>query len=317
MLGKKIIIRVGIIGAGNIAREHLKAFSSIPNVKIVGIFSRTNSKAEILSNDFNIQYVVKSVNDLFSLKIDLVIIAVSAVSIFKVCLQVFKYKWTVLVEKPLGINFRESNYLFNVALKNKINVYLALNRRYFKSTKDAIGILSKAKEKRVIIINGQEDPRLQLKDGVDPKIVKNLFFANSIHIIDYFLIFGRGEINRVEPIIKYKKTTNFFSYKISFTSGDIGIYNCFIDVPGLWSVNITTNKIRLVMQPLETLQIQKYGSRKLVLLSKNCSNDIDFKPGFYKQAEEIIRALNGKTNNALSINEAMKTIVLIKKFYEK
>jgi hypothetical protein len=27
--------------------------------------------------------------------------------------------------------------------------------------------------------------------------------------------------------------------------------------------------------------------------------------------------LNGKTNNALSINEAMKTIVLIKKFYEK
>ena len=37
-------IKIGIVGAGYIAEEHLKVFANIPNVEITGIFSRTYKK---------------------------------------------------------------------------------------------------------------------------------------------------------------------------------------------------------------------------------------------------------------------------------
>ena len=42
-------IKVAFIGAGNMAKEHIKAFSSLENVELTGIFSRTKEKSEALT----------------------------------------------------------------------------------------------------------------------------------------------------------------------------------------------------------------------------------------------------------------------------
>ena len=53
-------IRLGIIGAGNIAHDHLKVIQAIGSVRVVGITSRTFSKAEKLAEIYQIENIYKS-----------------------------------------------------------------------------------------------------------------------------------------------------------------------------------------------------------------------------------------------------------------
>ena len=43
---EKQLTKVVTIGAGAMAREHIRAFASLPGVSIAGIHSRTKSRAE-------------------------------------------------------------------------------------------------------------------------------------------------------------------------------------------------------------------------------------------------------------------------------
>ncbi len=45
-------LKIGIIGAGNIAEEHLKVLKSIDDFSIFGIVSRTQKKAKKLGKKF-------------------------------------------------------------------------------------------------------------------------------------------------------------------------------------------------------------------------------------------------------------------------
>ena len=54
-------VRLGIIGAGYTAREHLKVMYG---VIAVGIISRTTSKAEDLTQSYGIEQVFEKIDDL-------------------------------------------------------------------------------------------------------------------------------------------------------------------------------------------------------------------------------------------------------------
>mgnify|MGYP003389737298 CR=1 FL=1 len=44
-------MKIGIIGAGNIAEEHLKVISSIKSISVSSIYSRTKKKSDILAKN--------------------------------------------------------------------------------------------------------------------------------------------------------------------------------------------------------------------------------------------------------------------------
>ena len=67
MINRSFIIsdvRLGIIGAGQIAREHLKVIKDMDGVIAVGITSRTTSKAEDLTQSYGIEQVFEKIDDL-------------------------------------------------------------------------------------------------------------------------------------------------------------------------------------------------------------------------------------------------------------
>ena len=47
-------VRLGVIGAGNIAVKHLEALQGVAGATVVGITSRTRSKAEAMAARFGI-----------------------------------------------------------------------------------------------------------------------------------------------------------------------------------------------------------------------------------------------------------------------
>ena len=296
------------------SEEHIKVFSAMDNFIVSGIHSKTREKAELIAKKYKIPTVANSISDLYKkTKADLLLIAVSELSTYSVAKMAFEHPWISIIEKPAGYNLENATLISEAAKRKESNVFVSLNRRFYSSTCLVQDQLEKDEGKRFIQIFDQEDPFVSDKKEI---IKKNWMYANSIHIIDYFKIFGRGEITSIDPIINWvPEKPELVVAKVEYSSGDIGIYTAVWNAPGPWMVSITTEKKRWELRPLESASVQIRGSRNVESLSTHFW-DNDFKPGLRNQAEEILKALNDKTHKLVSLDESLKTMQIIKDIYK-
>jgi predicted dehydrogenase len=306
------LCKVAFIGAGYMAGEHLKAFKDIPEVEIVGIYSRTKSRAESLYPGG----VYDSIEKLYEeSRPQLVVICVPELEARKVCIEAFKYQWACLVEKPAGLDVKDAEQILSVAKTLNRNVFVALNRRHYSSTRSVLENITEFPGKRFIHVLDQEDQIGARKAGQPEIVVQNWMYANSIHVLDYFSIFARGNIISIEPIIPWSLNDPWLVItKITYSSGDIGIYEAIWNAPGPWAVAITTEKRRWEMRPLEFSTFQSYGSRNSESFTLN-QWDKEFKPGLRLQASEAIKAVKGQPHNLPSLEDAMKSMKLVHSIY--
>ena len=147
MLKKKL--QIGIIGAGYMSNQYLKVIKASKNIECSAIFSRTKNKSIILKRKYKIKKVFDNINDfILKNKFDGLIVAVNEHSAFKVLRKVYKLKYPILFEKPLGVNYNQAN-LIKKLIKNKKNIYIALNRRFYSSTLQAKKIITKKKKQKI------------------------------------------------------------------------------------------------------------------------------------------------------------------------
>lgn len=298
---------VAIIGAGAMTREHLRAFSDIADVSILGIHSRTRAKAESLAAQFNIPHICDSVAELYErTQADLVINTVSVAALKSTTIDCLQYPWTIFMEKPPGMNPAETAELQATA-QSRI-IFVGLNRRFLSSTQAAWEGLSESP--RFIHVQDQQDIQAVARIH-PPEIVANLMFGNSIHLIDYLRFFGRGKLLNITPIFRWTPDNpGIVLASIEFESGDRGLYEGIWNGPGPWSVTISTPESRWELRPLEEGTLQKRGER--VRQPINIHHwDKDFKPGFRAQAEQVIRAVRGEPNTAPTLDQAAETMRLI------
>ena len=257
-----------------------------------------------------------SIDELFiATQAQMVIIAVPELEVRGVCLNAFKYSWMSLVEKPAGYNLVDAQEIALTAKKFGHTAYVALNRRHYYSTRTVMCELKGVDGDRLIHVYDQENPVVALESGVPSEVVKNWMYANSIHVIDYFRMFGRGDITSVEPIIRWdSEAPRFVMAKIFYSSGDIGIYEAIWNGPGPWAVTVTTQQKRFELRPLEQAFAQLYKSRTLELLPTH-PWDSQFKPGLRLQAEEAIKALRYQPTLLPTLDEALETMKLVSAIY--
>lgn len=310
------ICKVAFIGAGYMCSEHLKAFKNVPGVQLAGIQSRTKDRAAKLAQEFSVPLVCDSVAELYDkTKADLVVVSVPELSVREVCLDAFQHPWTSLIEKPAGYDLADAQRILANATALKRQAFVALNRRHHSSTRLVLADLAQQKGARLIHVYDQEDQIAARKAGQPELVVQNWMYANSIHMIDYFSILGRGNIISVDPIVPWSpQNPSFVIAKISYDSGDIGIYEAVWNGPGPWAISVTTQEKRWEMRPLEQASSQPYGSRKLEPASIH-EWDTAFKPGLRVQAEEAVKAAKRKPNGLPSLEDAMKSMKLAAEIY--
>jgi predicted dehydrogenase len=310
-------INVAVIGAGLMAEAHIKAFSDIPSVAVVGIHSRTKERARALATKYNIPNTYNSVDSLYvGTQANFVIVAVSELSVNSVCMEVFKYPWQSLIEKPVGYNLPDALLIAAAAKSADRKAYVALNRRHYSSTRAVLGELESFKGARLVHAFDQEDPITALEGGKPALVVDNWMYANSIHIIDYLNVFCRGEVIAVNHAIKWNSDEpRFVVASVTYSSGDIGFYHATWNGPGPWSISVTTQAKRWEMRPLEQATSQHYKSRKTEPLFLN-SWDSEYKPGLRQQAEEAIKALRGEAHYLPTLADGIKTMRLVHSIYE-
>jgi predicted dehydrogenase len=310
-------IKIAILGAGYMAREHIKAFKSIPDVSIAGIYSRTKSKAEVVAKEFDIGFVCCSITELYEkTQADLVIIAVPVLKTKEIVLEALAFPWIQLIEKPIGCNVEEAEEIIAAFKASSNTGYAAFNRRFYSSTKTVIKEQEDNPSKRFINVYDQEDPTASWEESREQKLINNWMYVNPIHLIDYFRVLGRGEIISVKPVIRWDSENPFIVVsQLEYSSGDIGVYKAVWGAPGPWAVTVTTKEKRWEIRPLEQLSLQLYGSRQIANIPVD-KVDVDFKAGLLAQAQETIKALKNQDNSLTTLEDALATMKLVQRIYQ-
>ncbi|MEM7013632.1 MAG: Gfo/Idh/MocA family oxidoreductase, partial [Verrucomicrobiota bacterium] len=151
------MVKVAIVGAGAMAREHVRAFAALPDVEVTGIHSRTPARAQQLAAEFSIPHVSESVDALKSSSgADLVVVAVPELEANKVAKAAFSQDWNVLLEKPAGYDLADAEDIAASAKQAGRQVFVGFNRRFYSSTLETLADLEQRAERRFIHIQDQQ-----------------------------------------------------------------------------------------------------------------------------------------------------------------
>jgi predicted dehydrogenase len=307
-------LNIGIIGAGYIAKEHLKVLKSINDFVISGIVSRTKKKSKKLAREFGIKKVFNSIEEMMkSGQLDGVLILVSADSSFKVTKKIIPYKVPFFLEKPPGLSLYETEKLYYLTRKHITKNMIGLNRRFYSVFSQGMQIIKKHGKLLGILVEGHERFWL-LKKKFKNLILKKWIFVNSLHTIDLLLFFGGKvkSISKFKKSYKEKKGDQFCSI-IEFKNGALGTYVSNWHSPGGWSVKLFGERVTVEFNPLEVaLWIDSKFKRRKIVPSKH---DQKFKPGFYKQMLAFKKlVINGQLEwPAQSLKEVIDSVRLVKK----
>jgi len=309
--------KVAIVGAGYMAREHIRAFQDIPGVEVAGIHSRTRAKAELLAKEFNLPHVCDSIQELYKkTSAHLVVVTVSSLATQDICSQCFEYPWAALIEKPAGYDVPDAEAIETNATQKERQAYVALNRRHYAATRAVLKDLSTLSGPRYIKVQDQQSQALATQLGHPQLIVDNWHFACSIHVIDYLVQMGRGQVTDVSHVVRWNpKQPGYVIAKISFESGDIGLYEAIWNGPGPWAVTVNTSEKRWEMRPLEKAFYQLAGKRVLEPIPED-PVDVQFKAGLRRQAELAVNAAMGSTEPELpTLKDALVSMRLTHAIY--
>ena len=180
--------KIAIVGAGYMAQEHAKAFASIPGVEIVGICSRTPARAEALDALYSAK-AFSSIDTMWSDTIaDAVVVAVNELSMYSVCESVCAHSWLGLREKPVGVDLAQAESILAMSRRSGSRAFVALNRRSYSATRQALAELAVDESPRLISVLDQQDMASARNSGQPDEVVRNYMYANSIHLVDLSLI---------------------------------------------------------------------------------------------------------------------------------
>ena len=308
------MIKLGIIGAGEIATKHLEVINKISGFKVSAISSRSINKAYNLQKKFNINNVFNDTDTMIKDKsIDAYLVLVSPENNFKIAKKLIQKNKIFFIEKPPALNFRDMSELSNLCNKFKSKNMVGLNRRYYSIFEKGLKLILNKGDLLGVAIEGHE--RFWNVIKTKNNLIKNHWkYVNSIHTVDLLRFFG-GKIIKghyLKNSVTEKNGDQFYSI-FQFKSKALGSYIANWHSPGGWSVKLFGEGITVEFKPLE--EGRSYDKNNRITLIKPSKEDLKFKPGFFKQMlkfKELVKT-NKKIDEISDINDCLKTYKILNK----
>ncbi len=199
----------------------------------------------------------------------------------------------ILVEKPAALSISELEKLRLLADSKGAKIYVAYNRRYISSVRLCSAMIAEDGG-----LSSFHFEFTELKHRIEsiphPAYVKERWFlANSTHVADLAFhiggmpaeldcfVGGAGELS-------WHPSASFFAGH-GMTDKNIPFdYRADWNSPGRWSIEFMTRHRRFLLQPLESLRIQKMGSFSFEEVNTADRLDAEFKPGLHMQVSDFL-----------------------------
>jgi predicted dehydrogenase len=232
-----------------------------------------------------------------------VVIATGTESLMSSLLVVLKAgAHKVLIEKPAALSIEE-------LIENEENlnlfsnrIFVAYNRRFYSSVINAKKLIEEDGGLKTIHFEFTEWAHLIEPLDKHKNVKENWFFANSSHVVDLAFYFA-GKPDKwigysIEGNLKWHSKTNFTGAGIT-QKGVLFSYISNWESAGRWSIELLTDKRRIILKPLEKIIIQNRGSIESNYYEIDDIFDVKYKPGLYNQ---VYAFLNNNQDELLSIN---------------
>jgi predicted dehydrogenase len=307
-------MKVAFVGAGPVGLEHFKAFRSL-DVEVVGLCTKSDDSGRKLAEEHGFPFYTNSVAELYEhTAADAVVAALPIAEMISVYPTLFAQPWASLVEKPLGVDMQEAATLHALANSLDHRGFVGFNRRHYQSTKAAHRIIEECDGPRHVIVFDQQDRDVAASHGHPQSVVSNYMYANSIHLLDYFSIFCRGELVEVLPVRPWTgERGSTMEVELRFASGDTGRYHAVWEQSARWAINVHAADTVATMKPLERLTVTIDGEDATP--SIDYLVDEQFKPGFHDQAAAFIASVSTGGGTCPDFDEALRTTRLVARVY--
>ncbi len=122
---------IGICGGGGIARQHIKGYRQVDNVRLVCIADPDVDRASQLAKEFAIPRVVEDAREMFAMpEVDAVSVCTPNLYHCSLSVDACNAGKHVLCEKPLAANAHDAQAIVDAAQANKKVLMVALNNRF-------------------------------------------------------------------------------------------------------------------------------------------------------------------------------------------
>ena len=199
---------------------------------------------------------------------------------------------SILLEKPGALNLQGLNRIHQASTAAGTGITIAYNRRYYTSVRQAREIIIADGGLRAVYFEftewGHLIASLQKGEGVK----EHWFLANSTHVVDLaFHLAGLPQDWKAYTSggIDWHPSASRFVGSGVTEKGVLFNYGADWEAPGRWGLELLTSKRRLILRPMEQLQVQLKGSVAIESIEAADSLDKDFKPGLCAQVDSWIK----------------------------
>jgi predicted dehydrogenase len=289
-------LRVGLIGAGLIARQHLTAMRRVPGLLPVGLCSRTRTKAETLAAEFGIGQVFDSPEELVrQAGLDALMVLVSPQAVAGLALQCLEFGLPLFLEKPVGLSVAEAERVAGRAAETGVPNMVGFNRRHYSIFQQGLERVLACGRLLAVHVEGSERMNVVRATGrFTDEVLRAWVFANATHTIDLLRHFG-GEPEEVCAFASslHEPLGDQFAACLRFPGGVLGSFTGNWHSPGGWAVVLKGEGVTAEFRPLETCRLA-FADGTTEILEPD-ADDAAAKPGFSAQ----LRAFAGLVRTGL------------------
>lgn len=201
------MLRVGVIGTGAMGQHHVRIYSEIDDVELIGISDVDEKRVTELGKQFNITSYT-DYNKLLSQKLDAVSIAVPTTFHKQVALDAIAEGTNILVEKPLTDTLENADAIISAAHDAGLTLMVGHVERFNPIIPVIKQSIQKLKVVSIDIIRvGPLPPRVN-----DVGVIKDL----AIHDIDLIRYLTNSEFKNMCSMISRNISTNEDTAVLSF-----------------------------------------------------------------------------------------------------
>ena len=192
-------MRVGILGAGGIAKEMAKTIAPLKDVESYAVAARDYDRAEAFAKEWGFEKAYGSYEDMLSDdKVDLVYIAVPHSHHHKWTIEALNAGRNVLCEKAFAANTKQAEEMIALAEKKKLLLTEAIWTRYMPSRKIIDDIVRSEKLGKVVTIDSNLGYKINMNERmVKPELAGGCLLDLTVYTLNFSSMVHGDDIKRI------------------------------------------------------------------------------------------------------------------------
>lgn len=179
------MLKVAVIGIGNMGRNHARIYSELPDTELVAICDLNKELGTELSEKYNCKYYENYHDLLNNEKIDAVSIAVPTSLHKKIAIDFLKNKIHVLLEKPICNDIADAREIIETAKKNNVKLLIGHVERHNAAVIKLKEMIKEGRFGDIISINakrvGMYPPQIKDSDVIVDVAIHDVDIINFLY----------------------------------------------------------------------------------------------------------------------------------------